>query len=119
MKYLVLLIGDGEAGDWESMTPEEQGAAMEKFGSFDAACAEREGVEILSGEALGPPDMTTVMRTRSGQVELTDGPYAEVVEGMGGFYLMEAPDLDVLVELLGILPDYDIQISPAVDPTEG
>ena len=32
---------------------------------------------------------------------MTDGPYAEVVEGMGGFYLVEAPDLDVLVELLG------------------
>jgi hypothetical protein len=46
---------------------------------------------------------------------MTDGPYAEVVEGMGGFYLVEAPDLDVLVELLGELPPYDMQISPVVD----
>lgn len=117
MKYLVLLIGEGEAGDWMSMTEAEQGAAMEQFESFDAACAEREGVQIISGEALGSPDTMTVMRTRAGTVELTDGPYAEVVEGLGGFYLIEAPDLDVLIELLEVLPDFDIQISPAVDPT--
>lgn len=116
MKYLVLLIGEGETGDWMSLTDEQQGAAMAQFEAFDAACGERDGVQILSGEALGSPETMTVMRTRAGKVELTDGPYAEVVEGLGGFYLIEAPDVDVLVELLGILPDYDIQISPAVDP---
>lgn len=57
------------------------------------------------------------MRTRGGHTTLTEGPYAEVIESMGGFYLVEAPDLDVLVELLGILPASDIQISPAVDPS--
>jgi hypothetical protein len=55
------------------------------------------------------------MRTKAGRVELTDGPYAEVIEGMGGFYLLEAPDLDVVVELLRLLPPYDIQIHPTVD----
>ena len=89
---------------------------MARFGAFDEACADREGVQILSGEALASPDTMTVMRTRAGEVQLTDGPYAEAVEGLGGFYLIEAPDLDVLVELLGVLPDYDIQIVPAVDP---
>ena len=58
------------------------------------------------------------MRTSSeGRVALTDGPYAEVIEGMGGFYLLEAPDLDVVVELLRVLPPYDIQIHPTVDVT--
>jgi hypothetical protein len=91
-------------------------AAMAKFGEFDAACRDRPGVELLAGEALSGSGDATVMRTTGGQVQLSDGPYAEVIEGMGGFYLVEAPDLDVLVELLGILPPYDIQISPAVDP---
>ena len=91
---------------------------MAKFGEFDAACAAREGVELLAGEALSDPRDATVMRTSSdGQVALTDGPYAEAIEGMGGFYLLEAPDLDVVLELLRVLPRYDIQIHPTIDVT--
>ena len=118
MKYLVLLIGDGAEKPWPDQTEDEQGAAMEKFGEFAAACAARDGVELLAGEALSDSGDSTVMRTSSdGRVALTDGPYAEVIEGMGGFYLMEAPDLDVVTELLRILPRYDIQIHPTVDVT--
>lgn len=115
MKYLVLLIGDGDMPAWETLTPEEQGAVMPRFAAFDDACSAREGVEILAGEALGDARSSTVMATRSGKVTLTEGPYAEALEGLGGFYLMEVPDLDVLVELLGELPPYDIQLSPVVD----
>ena len=115
MKYLVLLIGDGEVKPWDQQTPEEQASAMELFGEFDAACAAREGVELLAGEALSDAGDATTLRTRGGRLGMTDGPYAEVIEGMGGFYLVEAPDLDVLVELLGVLPAYDMQVSPVVD----
>ena len=115
MKYLVLLIGDGEVKPWDQQTPEEQASAMELFGAFDAACAARDGVELLAGEALSGPGEATTLRTRGGRLQLTDGPYAEVIEGMGGFYLVEAPDLDVLVDLLGVLPPYDMQVSPVVD----
>lgn len=117
MKYLVLLIGDGAVKKWSEHTDAEQGEVMARFGAFDRACTEREGVELLAGEALSDPRDATVMRQVSGRVELTDGPYAEVIEGMGGFYLMEAPDLDVVVELLQVLPPYDIQIHPTVDVT--
>ncbi len=116
MKYLVLLMGDGELKPWTDQTEEEQGALMGQFEAFDGACRAREGVEILSGEALSGPTHATTVRTRGGQVQLTDGPYAEAVEGLGGFYLVEAPDLDVLLELLGVLPAYDMQVSPVVDP---
>ena len=117
MKYLVLLIGDGAEKPWSDQTEDEQAAAMARFGDFDRACREREGVELIAGEALSDPRDATVMRTTSGRVALTDGPYAEVIEGMGGFYLVESPDLDVLVELLQLLPPYDIQIHPTVDVT--
>lgn len=118
MKYLVLLIGDGAEKPWSEQTEDEQGAAMAKFGEFSAACAARDGVELLAGEALGDARDATVMRTSSkGRVALTDGPYAEAIEGMGGFYLLEAPDLDVVVELLRVLPPYDIEIHPTVDVT--
>ena len=77
---------------------------------------ERDGVEILAGEALAGPEHATTLRTRGGTTTLTEGPYAEAIEAMGGFYLVEAPDLDVLLELLRVLPPYDIQVSPVVDP---
>ena len=47
MKYLVLLIGDGAAKPWPEQTESEQMAAMATFGEFDAACAARDGVELL------------------------------------------------------------------------
>ena len=115
MKYLVLLMGDGELKPWAEHTEEEMAAAMGQFGAFDEACAAREGVEILSGEALRGPDSWTTLRTRGGRLQLTDGPYAEVVEGMGGFYLIEVPDLDVLVDLLRVLPPYDMQLTPVAE----
>lgn len=115
MKYLVLLIGEGDLPPWDELSPQEQAAGMEKFGAFAAACAARDGVSILGGEALAPASAATVMRTRGGALSLTDGPYAESVEQLGGFYLIEAPDLDTLVELLRLLPPFDIQICPVVD----
>lgn len=118
MKYLVLLMGPGEMPAWEDLSPEEIGAAMAKFGAFDETCAQRDGVQILSGESLGPAESSTVVRTRGGERTLTDGPYAEAVEQLGGFYLIEAPDLDVLLEVLEVLPPFDLQITP-VDTSEG
>lgn len=116
MKYLVLLIGDGELKPWPEHTADEQAAVMQQFEAFSAACRDRDGVEILAGEALAGPEEVTTIRTRGGRVALTDGPYAEAVEGLGGFYLVEAPDLDVLLDLLRVLPAYDMQVSPVVDP---
>ncbi len=116
MKYLVLLIGYGEMPAWQELTPDRQAADIQRFVDFDAACGAREGVEILSGEALGGPESCTTMATRAGKVSLTEGPFAETLEGLGGFFLIEAPDIDVLVDLLQVLPPYDIQIVPTVDP---
>lgn len=116
MKYMILLVGDGPQKPWPTMTPEEQGAVMTRFEEFDAACAAREGVSIVAGEALDEASTGTVMRTGAdGATTLTEGPYAEVLEGLGGFYVVEAPDLDTLTDLLRILPPFDMEIRPVVE----
>lgn len=115
MKYFVLLAGYGEMPSWEDLTPEEQSEGIAKHAAFAEACAERDGVEMLGGEALEDGSMATTLRTRRGEMAATDGPFAEAAEHIGGYYLLEAPDLDVVVELCRTLPAYDIEIRPVIE----
>ncbi|MEM7326451.1 MAG: YciI family protein [Actinomycetota bacterium] len=115
MKYFVLLAGYGEVPDWEELSPEEQEATMAKHGEFDEVCAARDGVEILSAEALGDGSMATTLRTKGGEMTTTDGPFAEAAEQIGGYYLIDAPDLDTVIDLCRTLPPYDIEIRPVLD----
>jgi hypothetical protein len=116
MKYFVLLAGeDRSTGPWESLSAEQQAAEMARHGDFAAACAQRSDVEILGGEALGDGSMATTLRTVDGELTITDGPFAEAAEQIGGYYLVEAPDLDTVIDLCRILPAYDMDIRPVLD----
>ena len=115
MKYFVLLAGYGEMPGWDALTVEEQEAGMAKHAAFDEACAARPGVEMLSQAPLGDGSMATTLRTRGGEMTTTDGPFAEAAEQIGGYYLLEAPDLDTVIELCTVLPAYDIDIRPVLD----
>lgn len=116
MKYLILLMDDGDEMPWQDQDTEQREATMARFEAFSAACRDAEGVRILAGEALAEGDAATTVRHRGGHRSVTDGPFAEAVEGLGGFYLVEAPDLDVVLDLVRSLPAYDLQINPVVDP---
>lgn len=115
MKYFVMLAGDGDIGSWDQLSPEEQQAVMEQFAAFDEACEQRAGVELIGGEALEDGSTATTLKTRGGDLTITDGPYTEATEQIGGFYLVEAPELDTIIELCRMLPGYDIEIRPVVD----
>lgn len=117
MKYFILLAGDGGERDqsWDDLSPEEQEAEMVKHGAFGEACEERSGVEMLGGEALGDGSMATTLRTREGEMTITDGPFAEAAEQIGGYYVIDAPDLDTVIDLCRILPAYDLEIRPILD----
>ncbi len=115
MKYFVMLAGDGDVGSWNKLSPEQQQAVMGQFAAFDEACEKRSGVELLGGEALEEASMSTTVRTRNGELTVTDGPYTEATEQIGGFYLVDAPELDTMIELCRVLPAYDIEIRPVVD----
>lgn len=115
MKYFILLAGPGETRPWDELSAEEQAAEMAKHGEFGEACEARPKVELLGGEALGEGSVATTLRTRGGEMTITDGPFAEAAEHIGGYYLVEAPELDTVVELCRSLPAYDIEIRPVLD----
>ena len=90
MKYL-LQIFVSEAV--ENAIPEDQmGAMMEAFGAYTEALAKAGA--LLAGERLRPVSDATSVRVRDGKTEVLDGPFADTREQLGGYYLIEAPDLD-------------------------
>lgn len=100
MKY-ALLIYTNEAEHPADDSPE----AMEVFQGYMSFTQDitNEGVN-LGGEALTPAATATSVRVRDGEVQLTDGPFAETKEQLGGFYLVEATDLDHATEIASRIP---------------
>lgn len=115
MKYFVLLASFGELPTWDQLSTEQQEAQMVQLGAFGEACTARPDVEILSEGALGDGSMATTLRTRRGDMTVTDGPFAEAAEQIGGYYVLDAPDLDTVIELCRNLPPYDIDIRPVLE----
>jgi hypothetical protein len=117
VRFVILLAGYAEEGtEWERMTPEEQQVYLDGHEAFDKAFAAQEGCEILAGEALSGAEAATVLRLQPGQRPvLTDGCYTESTEQVGGFYLVQVPDLDTLVELCTQLPPYVLELRPVID----
>jgi hypothetical protein len=114
MKYFVMLAAEGTP--WDELSPEEQQADMERLEEFDHVCAAREGVAILASEALDSGATSTTLRiSQSRDVTITDGPFAEAAEQIGAFYLLEAPDLDAVLDVCRVLPSYAIDIRPVLD----
>jgi hypothetical protein len=84
--------------DGVGATPEdEMQAAFERVDAFNQRLQES-GAWVFAG-GLQPPDIATVVRVQDDQVLLTDGPFAEAKEQLGGFWIVEAPDLDAALKL--------------------
>jgi hypothetical protein len=90
MKQYLLAVHMAEG---EPAPPEEQ--MQQTYKAVDAFNAELQsaGVWVFAG-GLHPPETATVVRSQNGQVVTTDGPFAETKEQLGGFWVIEAPDLD-------------------------
>ena len=90
MRYL-LLIYSAESVD-NNMTEAEMGVLIEAYGAFGA---EAKAAGVLEGsERLMPIASATTTRARGGETTITDGPFAETKEALGGFYLVNVKDLD-------------------------
>ena len=100
-QYVVLLIGDEAA--WEQAPQAERERVYALHHEFSQALEQR-GHKITGGAELTPSREAKVLRTdAAANHTVTDGPYAESVEQLTGFYLVESDDLDDLVEVCKIL----------------
>jgi hypothetical protein len=100
MKYL-LLIYENE-GAWNSLPEAEKGKIYQEYVDYTARI--RKSGHHLAGEALQPVSTATTVREKNGKALTTDGPFAETREQLGGFYMVEAKDLDEAIELAKGIP---------------
>ena len=90
MKYALLIYADEKA--WESVPHDQRHAIYEEYEKFANELVER-GV-MRGGDQLADSPAATTVRVRDGQQLVTDGPFAETKEQLGGFYLLECGDVD-------------------------
>lgn len=115
MKFLVLLANE-DVGAWQQASEAEMQAEMQLHQDFSEAVAAR--AELLGGEALTGIETAVTLRpgTTGPDRVLTDGPYAETAEQLGGYYLIKADERDTVVDLCRMLPaNYSIEIRPVID----
>ena len=116
MEYLALIHADQSV--WEGMTEGERDAAYEQYGEF-AEAARAAGV-LVGGEELASTSSATTVRVRDDQRLVTDGPYAEVKEALGGFFILDCPSFDEALDWAARIPAAEhgaVEVRPVhVDP---
>jgi len=117
MKYICL--GYMDPKQWESMSESEVNAFVDACFSYDDIL--RKNGHFAGGEALQPPQNAATLRFQNGKVMITDGPYAETKEQLGGILILEATDLNHAIELMSKHPGVrggPFEIRPAADLSE-
>lgn len=118
MKYMLLIFADESR--YESMSEAEQNA---HFAEYMTLVEELKGTgKYLSGEPLEPVATASTVRVVDGRSEVTDGPYAETREQLGGYFLVEAESLDEAIAMAARIPDARggaIEVRPVMPIPEG
>jgi hypothetical protein len=100
MQYLLLIYGDSSAA--ADMTDEEQSANMKAWFDYSSWLAEKGWMQ--GGDALQDVDQATSVRVKGGERLVTDGPFAETKETLGGYYLIDVENLDDAIEAAARCP---------------
>jgi hypothetical protein len=98
MQYLLMIYDEEQA--WAKLADAERGTIHEAYGAF----GKQFGSAILGGNALQPTSNATTVRVRDGKMLTTDGPFAETKEQLGGYYLIDAKDLDEAIKIASKIP---------------
>jgi len=113
MEYLLLIYG--AEGQWESRSDDERQAMYQEYGALSNDL--REQGKLLSANELQPTSTATTVTIRDGETVVTDGPFTETKESLGGYYLIEADSLDEALEWAARIPsvrDGSIEVRPVV-----
>jgi hypothetical protein len=100
MQYLLTLYAD-ESG-WDQMTPQQQQQGVAAYAAYTEAL--KSAGALISSNRLRPSATATTLRTANGKTQVLDGPFADSKEQLGGYYLIEAPDLDAAMHWAGRCP---------------
>ena len=100
MKYLCLIYDD--ESKWGTMPKEEADAMMGEYFAFTEGI--KKSGQYVGGEALQPTQTATTVRVRGGKISTTDGPFAETKEQLGGYYLIDAKDLNDAIQVAARIP---------------
>ena len=100
MQYLLLIYIQPDA--YEGLSPKEQNVLVDEYWAFDHDLLQ--SGEFLGSNALEGPDATTSVRVSDGEAVVSDGPFVETKEVLGGYYLVDCPDLDRALELAALIP---------------
>ena len=90
MKYILLIYGN--EGDQAQRTEMQTGSLLKEYGAFTESI-QRSG-HLVAGERLRPAAAASTVRIRDGKTLAVDGPFAETKEQLGGFYIVDAKDMD-------------------------
>jgi hypothetical protein len=114
MKYLLLICDDEKA--WAALSEADQRKILAEYGELTQQI--RSSGQFLGGSQLQPASSATSVRVRDGKRLVTDGPFAETREQLGGYYLVEAKDLDEAIALAARIPSArmgTIEVRPLVE----
>jgi len=114
MRYLLLIHGDADY--YSKVAQSELDAMLGEYYKFTDAI--RESGEFVEGAALQGTETATTVRVRGDDTMVTDGPFAETREVLGGYYLVDCKDLDRAIELASQIPDVrngSIEIRPIAE----
>lgn len=100
MRYLCLIYDDEKA--WQKMTKDEMEKGAAEYFQFTDSI--KKSGQYVGGNALQPTNTATSVRVRNGKVSTTDGPYVETKEQLGGYYLIEAKDLNDAIQVASRIP---------------
>jgi len=118
MKYLCLIYD--EERKLAAMASDEMDAFMGEYMTFSAEIAA--SGHMVAGEELQPVNAATTVRIRNGRMSTTDGPFAETKEQLGGFFLIEARDLNEAIQVAARIPSArtgSVEVRPVVDYSQG
>jgi hypothetical protein len=114
MKFVCL--GYIEPGTFEGFSEKERNTMVDECFAYDDVL--RKNGHFAGGEGLQPPQTAATLRWKNGKVAVTDGPYAETKEQIGGILILEARDLQHAIELMSKHPGVKagpFEIRPAAD----